>query len=96
MRARRLQQARLDEPLPWPASDAGRPVAIRSKRGSARRRPGARPRDSNDHSKALRSAPARLPQIVTLAPDTPHTSTRTGAQAPGERPLAAQTQTTHQ
>lgn len=39
VRARGLQRTRLGEPLPWLASDAGRSVAIRSKRGSARRRP---------------------------------------------------------
>ena len=67
--------------------------------GAARRAgaPGARPRDSKDRSKALRVAPARLPRIATLAPDTPHTSTcRQAPKPPGARRLAAQTQIAHQ
>lgn len=55
--------------------DAGRVFIVWGGRGSARRRAGARPRDSKDRSKALRVAPARLPRIATLASDTPHTST---------------------
>ena len=39
VRGRKHGAREASEPLPWPASDAGRPVAIRSKRGSARRRP---------------------------------------------------------
>ncbi|WKR22778.1 hypothetical protein AIF0345_2732 [Actinomyces israelii] len=74
VRARRLQRARLDKPLPGPASDAGRVFTVWDRRVSARRRPGARPRDSKDRSKVLSAAPTRLPRIVTLASDTPHAS----------------------
>ena len=64
--------------------DAGRVFIVWGGRGSARRRAGARPRDSKDRSKALRVAPARLPRIATLASDTPHTSTcRQAPKHPG-------------
>ena len=52
--------------------DAGRVFTLWGRRGSARRRAGARPRDSKDRSKALRVAPTRLPLIVN-----PHPTLRT-------------------
>ena len=76
----------------------GRMRAELSQSGTgAARHAGARPRDSKDRFKTLRVAPARLPRIATLAPDTPHTSTcRQAPKPPGARRLAAQTQIAHQ
>ena len=76
--------------------DAGRVFTVWDRRGSARRRPGARPRDSKDRSKALRPAPTRLPRIVN-----PHPALRTPPPADRRpstdaRRLAAQTQIAHQ
>ena len=76
--------------------DAGRVFTLWGRRGSARRRAGARPRDSKDRSKALRPAPTRLPRIVN-----PHPALRTPPPADRRpstdaRRLAAQTQIAHQ